>query len=98
MTENMLGRIVQKLVQVPAETLGPLYDLLEKLIGSKSKMWLRALNRFLRKENPWGVPKTFEVITKNQTGIAYLSGRKCRLRGDAMELLCSKEFVTTSGK
>jgi hypothetical protein len=45
------------------EVRGPLTDLLGKLDGENGGVWLRGLNKFLRKENPWGEkPETFKVI------------------------------------
>lgn len=34
---------------------GPLNDLLEKLSGEEGEMWLRGLNKFLRKEEAWRI-------------------------------------------
>ena len=46
-----------------SEVQGPLIDLLEKVGGRDGEMWLRGLNKFLRKENPWGEkPETFKII------------------------------------
>ncbi len=50
---EMLGRIVKKLVELPAEKLGLLYDLLEKLTSSSSQQWWHELAKFLRRENPF---------------------------------------------
>ena len=44
------------------EVRGPLTDLLGKLDGENGDVWLRGLNKFLRKENPWEKPETFKVI------------------------------------
>jgi hypothetical protein len=44
------------------EVRGPLTDLLGKLDGENGGVWLRGLNKFLRKENPWEKPETFKVI------------------------------------
>ncbi|HPD73971.1 MAG TPA: hypothetical protein PLX95_01620 [bacterium] len=41
---------------------GPLTSLLEKVCGREGEMWLRGLNKFLRKENPWEKPETFKII------------------------------------
>ena len=54
MSEDMLGALVRKLVDLPLEILGTLYDLLEKMSGESREVWFTALRRFLRKENPWG--------------------------------------------
>ena len=45
-----------------SEVQGPLIDLLEKVGGRDGEMWLRGLNKFLRKENPWEKPETFKII------------------------------------
>jgi hypothetical protein len=47
-----------------AEVAGPLKDLAEKLGGKEGPIWLSALKKFLRKENPWpsfSVWKTIKV-------------------------------------
>ncbi len=46
----MLGKVVRKLVTLPTRVLRPVCDLLEKL---SDEVWVEALKRFLRKENPW---------------------------------------------
>ena len=58
----MLGVAVRKLVTLPAQVLGIVCDLLEKLSDPE---WLEASKKFLRKENPW--PKQVDVITINRT-------------------------------
>ncbi len=50
MAKDMLGIAVRKLVTLPTTTLGIVYDLLEKLADP---VWVNALKKFLRKENPW---------------------------------------------
>lgn len=50
MSKDMLGIAVRKLVTLPGEVLGIVCDLLEKLSDPE---WVKALKRFLRKENPW---------------------------------------------
>lgn len=50
MSDDMLGRIVQKLVKLPTEMLGTLYDLLERLTSSDSRKWFLKLKKFLRGE------------------------------------------------
>jgi len=50
MSKDMLGRAVRKLVTLPAEVLGIVCDLLQKLDDPE---WVEATKRFLRKENPW---------------------------------------------
>ena len=41
---------------------GPLIDLLEKVGGRDGELWLRGLNKFLRKENPWENPEILKTI------------------------------------
>lgn len=53
MKKDMLGQVVQKLVKLSDDLLGIIYDLLEKLLGADTQMWISALKLFLRKENPW---------------------------------------------
>jgi len=52
MSQDMLGLIVKKLVTMPSEVLGIIYDLLEKLTNPE---WVEATKKFLRKENPWQI-------------------------------------------
>ena len=53
MEKNMLGEVVRKIVDLPLETLGVIYDLLEKSSGEARQEWLEELKKFLRKENCW---------------------------------------------
>ena len=55
MSNDMLGQIVRKLVQLPAVMLGMLCDLLEKLSGPNGQVWSGELGRFLRRENPFSI-------------------------------------------
>lgn len=57
MYDNMLGKLIKLIVTVPAEWLGTLVDLVEKLCGEEGLKWLTALKRFLRKEDAWVVYK-----------------------------------------
>lgn len=50
---EMLGQIVKKLVELPEEKLGMLYDLLVKLTSRRAPRWWSELGRFLRRENPF---------------------------------------------
>lgn len=45
-----------------SDVRGPIVDLLEKLDGRDGEGWLRGLNKFLRKENPWEKPEGFMEI------------------------------------
>lgn len=51
---DMLGKLVKLIIGLPAEVIGTLYDLVEKLRGKEGGVWLTGLKRFLRKENSWG--------------------------------------------
>jgi len=53
MKKDMLGAVVRKVVDIPVEMLGVIYDLAEKLLGESGQEWLVELKRFLRKENCW---------------------------------------------
>jgi hypothetical protein len=53
MSNDMLGNIIRKLVEIPISHLGVIFDLFEKLTGKESKSWTEALKKFLRGENPW---------------------------------------------
>lgn len=50
MSSDMLGRLVQQLVQVPDEMVGALYDLMQKLSGRNRRAWFQALKQLLREE------------------------------------------------
>lgn len=100
MSLDMLGQVVQKLRLIPAEMLGTVRDLLEKLSGPNGRMWLTALRRFLRKEHPWAKPNVFEVNTDGRTVEGY--AEKLRKRGvqidhPACRMLKREEFLTTDG-
>ena len=67
MSQGMLGNLSL------SDTQGPRKDIEDKLAGSKGTMWLRRLKRFLRGENPFGVPKTFEVTTDGRSGEQHIT-------------------------
>ncbi len=48
-----------------SDAKGPLGDLLEKLSSESGGTWLSALNRMLRKENPWGA-ETFRFAFRGE--------------------------------
>ena len=56
MSNDMLGTLVREIVGLPVQMTGTLYDLVKKLGGEDGWVWLSALKRFLRKENPWEKP------------------------------------------
>lgn len=51
--DDMLGRLVTALVNVPGEMLGALFDLITKLRSKEGANWFLNLILFLRKQNPW---------------------------------------------
>ena len=53
MSKDILGSVVRKIVEVPAEMLGAICDLLEKLSGESGREWFVELKKFLRKEQSW---------------------------------------------
>ena len=94
MSEGVLGNLSL------SETQGPRRQLEDNLAGKQGRMWLQAFNRFLRRENPWGMPITFDVTTDGRSGeghIVSLDKNKFRVGDYAKELLRSKEFVATNG-
>ncbi len=94
MSEGMLGNLSL------SEVRGPKNDLDEKLASKQGHMWLRALNRFLRRENPWGIPQNIEVTTRGRTGeqcITSLEEQNFRLGSYGKELLRSEAFIATNG-
>lgn len=80
------------------ESSGPITDLIQKLSGKGGRQWLRALKRFLRRENPWSIPQNIEVTTSGRTGeqcITSLEEQGFRLGNLANELLRGEKFVAT---
>jgi hypothetical protein len=53
MTKDILGQVVKKIVDLPSEMLGVIYDLAEKFSGESGFEWLTELKKFLRKEKCW---------------------------------------------
>lgn len=49
--EEMLGKIITKLVEVPGKDLGTIYDLLEKVTGKNKENQMLQLRKNLRGEN-----------------------------------------------
>ena len=49
MSEGMLGRLPLSVVRGPRDTLD------QRLAGGNGENWLKALNRFLRGDNPWPI-------------------------------------------
>jgi hypothetical protein len=70
MSKDILGSVVQKIVKTPAEMLGVICDLLEKLSGEFGREWFIELKKFLRKEQSWvGVveEKILRLISGRET-------------------------------
>jgi hypothetical protein len=94
MSENMLGNLPLSEIQ------GPRKDLEEKLAGPNGKMWLNALKKMLRGEQPWGIPPTFDVTTDGRGGeqfITDLEKNGFRVGDYAKQLLRNVKFVATNG-
>lgn len=51
--KDMLGQVIRKIMDLPEEWLGVVFDLLEKLIGESGREWLDELKKFLCKETCW---------------------------------------------
>jgi hypothetical protein len=49
------------------DVVGPLCDLLQKLSGDQGDLWLKALNKMLRKENAWDHPSISTAAEEGQT-------------------------------
>lgn len=67
MSKDMLGVCVRKLVRLPADEYGIVYDFLEKLSDPE---WIKAAKEFLRKENSWG--KARQAIKKETEALLEL--------------------------
>ena len=81
------------------DTRGPLTDLLDKLSGEDGEQWLRGLNKFLRKEDPWEM-KEFLVWRTLTIGGVPKDELQTRL-GDgffvsdwAEDVMSKPEFIT----
>jgi hypothetical protein len=53
MEKDMLREVVRRIVDLPLEFLGAIYDLLGKLLSEAGQEWLAELKKFLRKESCW---------------------------------------------
>jgi len=60
----MIGRLVAMIVKVPEEWLGPLCDLVEKLISKAGNEWHAELLHFLCKKPCWVVPSKIIQIDR----------------------------------
>ena len=85
-----------------ADWAGPLKDLMDKGSGSEAHVWLHALKRMLRKENPWeGIPlwRTIKIGTGLRTARDFLRAlnEADRKIGDwADDLLGVPQFVVAT--
>lgn len=50
---DMLGNVVRKLVEIPTDMFGAIYDFLEKLSGDDGREWFTEFKNFLRKKPSW---------------------------------------------
>jgi len=53
MAEDMLGKVVRKLVDFPEEVLVVIFELIKRLLGENCLEWFMELKRFMRKEKCW---------------------------------------------
>ncbi len=60
---TMLGKVVKMLMTVPAEMLGSLVDMCEKLASDDGAEWYENFRKFLRKETCW-VTVTTQAVTE----------------------------------
>ena len=51
--KDMLGEVMRKLVELPVEMLGIIFDLSEKLLSETGREWFAESKKFLRKEQSW---------------------------------------------
>lgn len=83
---------------------GPLTDLVQKLSGEDGGQWLRALNKMLRKENPWEqlhIWKTIKLGTGLKTADDFRKSLKDggnRIGDWANDLLGKPEFTNSVSK
>jgi hypothetical protein len=88
--KDMLGALMRKIMDLPLEMLGTIYDLVEKLSGEAGQEWLTELKKFLRKENCWtGVVK--------ETILRLISGSESLVLDavNGTEILANAEDVFT---
>ena len=71
--DTMLGKMMGKIVGLPSEIIGVLYDLVEKLASGDWQEWLTELKKFLRKEKCWVAETILELI-----GTVTISARNGR--------------------
>lgn len=83
---------------------GPLTDILQKLSGEDGEQWMRALNKMLRKENPWEEPVIFKTI-KLGTGLKPahdfrndFKGNNLNVSDYAYSMLENSAFATASSE
>jgi hypothetical protein len=94
MSQDMLGMIVKKLVAMPMEIHGLIYDLLEKM---SNPLWVEATKKFLRKENPWAnfIAFTLPILVDETQTVedAVMAGKFDWSGGD----IVSKNFPMIKG-
>ncbi len=110
-SDAMVGQIVRRLVDVPAEMLGAIFDLLDKLCSRSGQVWFGALKLFLLRQNPWPGTQTIgsellETIGSIVTpAVAIFTARDCfgtgvtgSTRFSSFDRLFSDAFVRCGGK
>ena len=92
---TMLGKVVKMLVTVPAEMLGSLVDICEKLASDTGAEWYENFRKFLRKEACW-VTVTAQVVTETiRTIVVDYSKLLTQMIVDAKVVDCSGGLITT---
>jgi hypothetical protein len=62
MSNDILGKAVKKVVELPVQMLRPVCDLLEKMLGKEGWLWYDELKKFLRKEKTWTSVATDKIL------------------------------------
>lgn len=77
MKKDMLGQVIRKIMDLPEEWLGVVFDLLEKLLGEAGWEWLAELKKFLCKEACWiSVLKLIETVNVSMTAQKFIAKDK----------------------
>src|SRR3989344_7157953 len=95
MDYSMLGKLVQLIMTVPADWLGTLVDLIEKLTGKNGKEWFDNLKLFLRKEQSWIRPLFTKLISGAETlTLDPTDGKETIVKaGDLFKVYLDSDFV-----
>jgi hypothetical protein len=85
-TKDMLGAVVRKIVELPAEMLGAILDFFGKLSSEAGQEWFTEFKKFLRKEQSWTgvvVEKILQLISGGEAlTIDALNGKDDLLAKD----------------